>query len=260
MSDFERRLAAALREAVAEARPPDRLTEMIRRRHRRHRVRVGAVSLAAVAAVALAVPLAVPVLTGGGPPAIGPASPSAPPPSPIPTVTTPPGPHPAGHGRRSVSEGCGWQIGGSYGGSWKRHSIHVGPVWIIDIRPADPTKDHGSRILFGNLAINVRDNAHVRIAVAGDARSYVRILYGDSGTGGRYTLRDGQLSVSLTGCRSGHEMGFYPGWTQFWGGYAIAKRPACVSLDIWTTAHQRPTRVCFPVGPINCGTLVTPPS
>jgi hypothetical protein len=175
-------------------------------------------------------------------------------------VTTAPGPHPAGQDRRSVSESCGWQIGGGFGKHWQRHSIHVGPVWIIDVRPAGQMKDRGSPLLFGNLPIDVRDNAHVRIAVAADARSYFRILYGNSGTGGRYTLRDGQLSVSLTGCRPGHEMGFYPGWTQFWGGYAIARRPACVSLDIWTAAHQRPTRVCFPVGPINCGTLVTPPS
>jgi hypothetical protein len=79
VNEFEQRLAAALREAVAEARPPGRLTELIRRRNRRHRIRVGAVSLTAVAAIALAVPLAAPALTGGRPPVAGQASPSAPP-------------------------------------------------------------------------------------------------------------------------------------------------------------------------------------
>ena len=104
----------------------------------------------------------------------------------------------------------------------------------------------------------MRDNAHVRIAVAGPARSYFRILYGDSGTGGHYSLKDGQLSVGLNGCRPGREMGFYPGWTQFWGGYYLAKQPACVSLDVWTAAHQRPARVTIPFGAANCGPLVTP--
>jgi hypothetical protein len=255
VNDFERQLTAALREAVSEARPPDRLTELIRRRHRRHRVRVGAVSLAAVAAVALIVPLAAPVLTGRGAPVIGPASPSAPPSSPIPVVTTPPQLKMG----RNVSEGCDWQIGGQFGKHWQRHSIHVGPVWIIDVLFSGPGRPGYSPPKYGDLPIDVRDNAHVRIAVVGAARSYFRILYGDSGTGGHYSLRDGQLSVSLNGCRPGQEMGFYPGWTQFWGGYYIARQPACVSLDVWTTAHQPPTRVTFPLGPINCHALIIPP-
>jgi hypothetical protein len=255
VNEFEQRLAAALREAVAEARPPGRLTELIRRRNRRHRIRVGAVSLTAVAAIALAVPLAAPALTGGRPPVAGQASPSAPPSSPIPTVTTPPK-YKLG---RSVSEGCSWQIGGAFGKHWQRHSIHVGPVWIIDILWPGSAKDGGGPPRFGDLPIDVRDNAHVRIAVAGPARSYFRLLYGGSGTGGRYTLRDGQLSVGLTGCRPGHDWGIYPGWTQFWGGYYIAKQPACVSLDVWTAAHQRPARVTIPFGAVNCGPVVIPP-
>ena len=254
MSDFERQLTAALREAVTEARPPDRLTELIRRRHRRHRVRVGAVSLAAVAAVALIVPLAAPVLTGRGSPVIEPASPSAFPSSPIPTATTPP----LVKEGRNVSEGCTWQIGGTFGKHWQRHSIHVGPVWIIDVLFSGPGRTGSSLPRYGDLPIDVRDNAHVRIAVTGPARSYFRILYGDSGTGGHYSLKDGQLSVSLNGCRPGHEMGFYPGWTQFWGGFFIARQPACVSLDVWTAPGQRPTRVSLPVGAVNCGALITP--
>jgi hypothetical protein len=246
VNDFEQWLAATLDEAVAAARPPDRLMELIRRRHRRHRVLVGAVSVAAVAAITLAVPLAVPVLTSVRSPVTGPL------PSPAPPYVTPgsTGPPTVGPAPGTVAQSCADQTAGAYAKNWQRRSIHVGSLWLINARIAGATRDTVSPLFFGLLPVNVRDGAHVQITVAGPARAYFRFLYGVSGTGGRYTLRDGQVAVSFTGCRRGQDGGVYPGFTQFLGGFVIAKVPACVSLDVWTKAHQPPVRISFAVGPV----------
>jgi hypothetical protein len=242
VNEFEQRLADSLREAVADARPPDRLMELVRRRHRRYAIRVGAIGVTAVAAAALAVPLAIPAVTGGGSPTIGQ----------LPSAPRSPQARPAGQQPRSVSLNCAYQIAGEYAKDWQRHSIHIGPVWLIDARPAGASTDGSSPLPFGDLPVNVKDGAHVRIAVAGAARSYFRFLFGAAGTGGRYTLRDGQLSVTFTGCRRGHDLGMYPGYTQFWGGFVIAEVPACVSLEVWAGAGHRPARIAFAVGAISC--------
>lgn len=242
MNDFEQRLAAALREAAAGARPPDRLMELIKRRHRRHRLRTGAVSVAALAATSLAVPLAIPALTSVRSPVTGPAPSYAAPPSPSPRTI---GPAP-----RGMSQNCADQIDGEYARNWQRRSIHVGPLWLVDAQNMGASRDGSSPLPFGDLPINVQDGAHARITVAGPSRAYFRFLYGAADTGGRYTMNSGQLSVSLTGCRPGQDWGIYPGLTEFWGGFVVARVPACVSLDVWTKAHQPPTKITFIVGPV----------
>ncbi len=64
MSDFESRLRTALHGA-AEAAPPG-LFAAVMRRHRRHKIRVGAGVLAVAAATALAVPPVSAALRGTG--------------------------------------------------------------------------------------------------------------------------------------------------------------------------------------------------
>jgi hypothetical protein len=123
-------------------------------------------------------------------------------------------------------------------------------VWLINVRDVGATRDRVSPLPFGLLPINVQDGAHVRITVAGPARTLFRFLYSATATGGRYTLRDGQMSISLTGCRPGHDGGIYPGFTQFLGGFVIAKVPACVCLDVWITAREQPVKITFPVRPV----------
>jgi len=202
----------------------------------------------AIAAIALAVPVAVPKLTSGRSPATGLVISSSPHPAP----SRSPSSRAAGAVPGTASEGCADQISGLYGKNWQSHSIHVGPLWLIDVRPAGASRDGTSPLPFGNLPVNVADNAHVQVKVAGPARAYFRFLFGGAGTGGRYTLRDGQTSVTFTGCRRGREWGAYPGYTQFWGGFVTARVPACVPLDVWTHARQQPARITMAVGSIRC--------
>src|SRR5215469_16582907 len=69
MTDFERRLRAAMESAVASEQPPGNLVQQIRRRHRRHTARVAVAGTAAVAAVAVLVPVGIRVSGHGSGPA-----------------------------------------------------------------------------------------------------------------------------------------------------------------------------------------------
>ena len=59
MTDFERRLRAAMESAVANQQPPGNLVQQVRRRHRRHTARVAMAGAAAVAVVGVLVPVGI---------------------------------------------------------------------------------------------------------------------------------------------------------------------------------------------------------
>ena len=59
MTDFERRLRAAMASAVANEQPPGNLIQQVRRRHRRHTARVTVAGAAAVAVAAVLVPVGI---------------------------------------------------------------------------------------------------------------------------------------------------------------------------------------------------------
>src|SRR5690348_15862103 len=76
MTDFERRLRAAMESAVANQQPPRNLIQQVRRRHRRRTARVGVAGAAAAAAVAVLVPVGIRATGHGSGPA-GPHRPKA---------------------------------------------------------------------------------------------------------------------------------------------------------------------------------------
>src|SRR5215467_5145734 len=59
MTDFERRLRAAMESAVANEQPPGNLVQQVQRRHRRHTARIATAGTAAVAVVAVLVPVGI---------------------------------------------------------------------------------------------------------------------------------------------------------------------------------------------------------
>ena len=138
MTDFERRLRAAMAAAAEPA--PAGLLDGIHRRHRRH-VRRVATACVAVAAVGIAGTVVTRGILaagpagrgpgGSGPVATGPAvSPAAVPSS---TATGAPG---------TVLRDCQSANGGTLGSNWKAQSVHAGPVWFIYARPATPSPSH----------------------------------------------------------------------------------------------------------------------
>jgi hypothetical protein len=243
VSDFEKRLTAGLHAAVEEAQPPARLMELIRQRHRRHRIRVSVTGAAVIAVIGLAVPVAVPALSGGG----GPAAPAG---SRAPSSSLSAGPQPG-----TVLQNCTDQIAGGFSTNWKRKSIHVGPLWFVDALPLQAGRDGTSPLPFGNLPVNEMDNNYAWVKVVGPARDYFRFLANtDFKADGSYTLSDGQPGVTFAACPDGRELGtYYRRVTQFWLGFVIAKVPACVTLDLWTRTSKRPARLTLAVNAISGG-------
>lgn len=241
MSDLERRLTAALHETFDDAMPPTGLMDLVLRRHHRYRIRRNMAGAAATA-IAVVLPIAIPALHHTPAP---PVAANNRPPARVRPATAQPG---------TILESCRDQIsGGDYGPGWPAHSVHAGPLWFVNVRPmAYASRDYSSPQPFGTLPVNMPDGTYAWVRVAGPSRRTFRFLYGDAGTGGSYTLRDGQEGITFAACRPGQDQGAYPGITQFWGGFVVAKVPECVTLDVWTRPSSRPIRVTLAIGPAHC--------
>jgi hypothetical protein len=264
MDEFERRLRTALR-SVSE-RPPPGLLGAVRQRHARHVRRVGAGWVAAVAAVAVAVPPVTHALRpGGGPRGAGGSAPvtaggSAPPgpPSTSPgmTVTIAPG-WPAGP-EGTVVRGCTSANGAQTGANWRSASLVAGPVWFVyaglpGTWPVSGTLPDGKRTAeAGTIAI--RPGASAIIAVAPSARGRFRFLPG-YGSLNKFTLRDGRPGLTLVGCppRAGRAVGRArrSAPTMFWVAY-VSDRHGCIPLDVYPRANGRPIRVNLPLSSRSC--------
>ena len=238
MTEMERRLRAAMHAAVADEQPPANLLQRIRARRKRHRATVAVACVAVVAAGALLMSPAGSALRGG----LAPARPSA----------SVPAPRAA---RGTVLESCSRQID-VLNGPDRGQSIRVGPLLLVGLRQdvgIQPDRGYG----IGGLEVAIRDNAWARVSVANGARLYFRFLFGRSdfvdGVNGRYTIKDGEPGVTFAGCSADAAGNSPPGYTLYGGYFLVSKPPRCVSLEVWTTASDRPARVTFAAGRTVCG-------
>jgi hypothetical protein len=246
MTDFERWLRATMADATEP--PPAGLLAGIRRRHRRYLRRVGAGCAAAVAAVAIAVPLATSEILPGQatPPVTGPAAVS--PVTPAGTSPGPPG---------TVSRDCQSSNGGTVGSNWKAGSVQAGPVWFIYMKPKD-TATSNQRLVTGKLTASgmaiAISNGHEAVVTAAPAtKGRYRFLASFNDEGVPYTLAEGAPSLILTGCPAGPvgtgiPASYAPGLTMFWEGYVTDLR-GCIPLEVRTSPSSKPIRVILPAAP-----------
>lgn len=216
--------------AAAAEPPPAGLIDGIRRRHRRHLWRVGAVSLAAVAVAGIAVPVGAREVSGG--PGRAAASPTA-------TPTAAPG---------SVLRDCQSSEGGTVSANWQESSVHAGPVWFIFMRP----KNAGQRLASGKLTASAMAiaiaNGKTAVVTAGPATAgRYRFLATFNSDGRPYTMTEGAPGLTLAGCPAGPArtdipVSFAPGLTMFWEGYVTDLR-GCIPLEVRTSAASAPIRV-----------------
>jgi hypothetical protein len=236
MSEIEQRLRAAMHAAVADEQPPANLLQRIRARRKRHRAATTIACVAVAAVGALVVSSAGPALRGGH----APGRPLASAPRAVPGT---------------VLQSCSRQIEVPNGLDMSQ-SLRVGPLLLVGLRKAVGIQlVHESGI--GGLEVAVKDNAKVWVTVAGPARLYFRFLFGRSdfvkGVDGRYTIKDGESGVTFAGCPADAAFNSPPGYTMYGGYFLVSKPPRCVSLNIWTTASDRPVRITFPAGRTVCG-------
>ena len=258
MSDFERRLREAMM-AAAEP-PPGGLMAAIRRRHRRHVWRLGAAGGAAVAAVAVAVPLITHGVTAGpagrGPAGGGPAAPATSPAVVMPTVTPTAVPTAA---PGTVLRDCQNNNNGTLGPDWKAQSIHAGPVWFIFAR-GSKSFPRGQRLARGLVSagafVIAVSNGRTAIVTATPAvAGRFRFLAGFTGSSAYHT-RVGEPGLTLVGCPAGPTgidipESYAPGLTMFWQGY-VNNLGSCIPLEVRTPAARQPIRVT--VGAASNGT------
>ena len=236
MTEFERRLRAAM--AAAAEPPPAGLPDAIRRRHRRHVRRVGAACLGAVAAVAIAVPLATHAMVTGpaNHPSAGPRVPSAGPPG-------------------AVRRDCANNNNGTLGRNWKTYSLHAGPVWFIYVR-SDGARSLRSGLTAGKpaasaMVIAIRNGRTATVTDAAAAGGRFRFLARFNGNGKPYTMTQGAPRLTMSGCPASPvgtniPESYAPGLTMFWQGYVTDLR-GCVPLEVRARGAE-PITVTVPAG------------
>ena len=270
MNEFERRLRAAM--SAAGGPPPAGLMEGIRRRHRRHLLRVGAGCVAVAAALALAAPSATHALRS----AVGRGS--------SPTVSSSVTPRPCSSMRAIPAYiGCSRRVGpskvnsspvqvcpvfcgppsssaraapgtvlrncNSGGGApeivgYRTRSVRAGPVWFVwaDERgswPASLPLGNGQVRAVG-VSVAVRAGATAVVRVAPSARSRFRFLR-SSNRSDRYRMGTGTSGITFAACPASY-MGPV---TVFWIGY-LNDGLSCVPFEVSGPGH-RPARVALSV-------------
>jgi hypothetical protein len=263
MDDLERRLRAAL--SATASPPPAGLMEGIRRRHRRHLVRVVAGFAAVIAALALAAPPAAHALrsavNGPGPAIGGQVSPS-----PCPSTLQPSfgcSRH-AGPGASASPQVCpvfcgppvsaakaapGTMLRNCQSGNggnqeirgYRPRSVRAGPVWFVWARTANRHWTPGQPLGNGQLQagagpVAVQAGATVVVRVAPAARSRFQFLRTFSNTG-RYRLRPGLDGITFIACPAS----YLGPVTVFWVGY-LDSGLSCVPLEV-SVPGRRPIRV-----------------
>lgn len=249
MDDLERWLRSAMR-AVQQEPPPSLLSGVWRRR-RDHLRRVGACSVAAVAAVAIAVPS---VLSSAG---HGPAHPARPAAGQLPPVRAAPGSELltcGSYGDRGIT-------GGELGPHWKSASSQMGPVWFVYARTgawrsSRRLPDGRLRNVPGVL-IAIADGSTAEVTTPPADQSRFRFLTRPARSGA-YTLRDGVPGLTLIGCPkyrvpSGLPEAYAAGLTLFYLplGY-VTDLGTCLTLEVATppawrvhwTVHLSPHGAC----------------
>lgn len=263
MDDLEHRLRAAMSGAAEP--PPTGLMAGIRRRHRRHLIRIGAGVAATLAALALLAPPAAHALRSAvrGPgPAVGGLSTASPCPSNIPgfigcsryvgpSTSASPQVCPiyCGPPASSVKAAPGTMLRNCQSGNggnqeilgYRTRSVRAGPVWFVWARtanrhwtPGQPVGNGQLQAGAGPVAIQAGATAVVRVAPA--ARGRFQFLRTFNNTD-RYRLRPGPDGITFSACPASY-MGPV---TVFWVGY-LDSGLSCVPLEVSVPGRQ-PVRV-----------------
>jgi hypothetical protein len=239
MSDFERKLRAALH-GVAEPAPPGLLAAVLRR-HRRHKLRVFAGVLAVAAAVALAVTPVSAALRGTG------RSPGGPGPAP---ATSSRASHPAA-APGTVLAGCDGANIGEIGRHWRAGATRAaGPLWFIDGGHTPGPRRTTPIRLYVAIAVldGLRPGSAVVLKVAPGWRHDLRFLYGAGDEMTPHTQHltrlagRGELGVTFVACSPAQQIVPSRRFTDYYGGYLV-RGARCVPVLVWLPGRPHPVTI-----------------
>jgi hypothetical protein len=238
MTDLERRLRAALRAATEPA--PHGLFAAVMRRHRRHKVRVGASVLAAAIAVALAVPPVTSALRGSSQTPAGTGQSPAPSPSHVGRPVAAPG---------TVLAGCPANIG-AIGADWRAGAVHAaGPLWFIDGGHPPGSSTAPIRLYVAIAVLNrLKPGSVVVVKVAPGSRDDLRFLYGPSDSMTPRTQHltrlpgHGELGVTFVACSPARQIVPSRHFTDYYGGYLVRGK-RCVPVRVSAPGLKHPVTI-----------------
>lgn len=252
MTDLDEHIRHELERLRPSTDGLDSTLRLVRRRRRNRRIAGGGLGLL----LTLALVAGLFAIPGRNP---APATiPSA---SRTPVTPTPiaPTPGPSGSGTDSAYVAtCSASVYGKLPRHWKRDSVIVGPLAFAGLRVAatEPRSDISSAGIGWKVVTVVAPGRRVAVRVPASEAGRVALIYapGAFRDNGRYTLADGERSVTFEACPPGgspyRAFGAHGG-TQFAGGFII-NGPTCVSLDVRPEGGRR-TRVRIPLGAGTCG-------
>lgn len=247
MSDFERRLRAAM--TAASEQPPANLMPEIRRRHRRHIRRMSLAYVAVAAAIAIAAPPVAHALQAGHPAAARSAGPVSVGPAPRSSML------PA-----APADGCQPAVG-ALPSDWRDSSLQVGPVWFAYDRAqgyvhlgSSPGDHQGAgQLEVGVMIVEVDYGSRAVLTVDPGAWSYFRFLNGFDNGSGSYALSAGFKSLTLVSCPAGTPPGDSGRVSDYYLGFMI-KMGSDALVDVRTSASARPIAVTFTCLRTGCNT------
>jgi hypothetical protein len=231
MDDLERWLRTAMQEAAQD--PPVNLLSGVWRRRRRHlqRLRVG--GIAAVAAVAIAIPSVLHAGLTGSAKTRRPAA----------AATPPPGAAPGTELLKCGAYGDSGISGGQLGAHWKAASVQAGPVWFVYAPwPSSQRMADGRFSDVGGPVLAVRNGTTVEITTPPADRSRFRFLTHRTKPG-TYTLRDGFAGLTVVACP----------WQRVWAGIPESDAPG-LTLFYLPLGYVTNLTGCLPLE------IATPPS
>jgi hypothetical protein len=186
MDDLERWLRATMQAATQD--PPRNLLTGVWRRRRTHLRRLGAAGVAALAAIAIAVPSTLASTISG---------PRAAPAAGLAARSTAPGSERLACGtysERGIS-------GGALSAHWKAASIQAGPVWFVFARTglwrSSQRLPDGRLADVGGVILAVPNGSTAEITTAQPSR--FRFITSDNSSGA-HTLHDGVAGITLVAC------------------------------------------------------------
>ncbi len=221
MTDLGDRLRALAAEAGP---PPSGLMDGIRRRHRRHRIRVTIASVAGVALFVFAAPLTTHEILHLAQQPSGPLARSAAGPGSISSSHS-------GAAPGTILRDCASQNYSDLGSSrWRSQSVQAGPLWFVFARNELTS------------IVAVRAGAKVIVRVAAAARSRFSFLP-DSNS----SSRQGKAGITFAACSAS-----YMGPITIWWVSYLNHGLRCVPLQVLAPGARRPQNVLLPTTRFAC--------